>query len=256
MSDTSLSMLEQAQACHDDDPPRAADLLRRLDPSALPAERWPGLAFLLNHVLGEKIGAWDEAHALFGPLLRAAGEKPLPALWRQAATAAQLAGDQAAAARLSDALAAACGASAGQAREAVSITAAMYLAPSLPSADAAALVARAVHGLEAPSWEQASPLDAAIAACANNIASSLLQRPQAELRQEPLRATLAHAAQLELQVPALRADEVGAQIAREESTAARSVWPGWPETNTSSPSRTGSEPQARKCSTFAGLPSS
>jgi hypothetical protein len=196
MSDPSLSMLDQAQACHDDDPTRAADLLRRLDPAALAAERCPGLAFLLNHVLGEKLGAWAEAHALFGPLLRAAGETPSPALWRQAATAAQLAGDEAAAARLGDALAAACGASTGQAREAVFLTAAMYRTPALSAADAAATVTLALRGLAAPSWQQPSALDAAVAACANNIASSLLERPAAELRQEPLRTALADMARL------------------------------------------------------------
>ena len=196
MDDTSLSLLEQAQACHDEDPPRAAELLRRLDPAALPAERWPGLAFLLNHVFGEKLGAWGEVHALFDPLLRAAGEKPPLALWRQAASAAQLAGDEAAAARLSEALAAASGASTGQVQETVALTAAMYCTPVLPAADAAAKLTLALRGLSAPSWQQASPLDAAIAACANNIASSLLERPQGELRQEPLRTTLADTARL------------------------------------------------------------
>ena len=196
MSQTPDEFLDQAQACHDDDPARTAELLRRVDPAALPAERWPGLVFLLNHVFGEKLGAWGEAHARFDPLLRAAGEKPPLALWRQAASAAQLAGDEAAAARLRDALAVASGASASQAQEAVALTAAMYCVPSLPSADAAAMVARELRALEAPSWHQAGPLDAAIAACANNIASSLLERTQAELRQEPLRTTLADTARL------------------------------------------------------------
>ena len=87
MNEIPLALLDQADSCHDDDPHRAADLLRRIDPVALPAERLPGFAFLLNHVLGEKLGAWPEAHAMFAPLLRAAGEEPPLALWRQAATA-------------------------------------------------------------------------------------------------------------------------------------------------------------------------
>ncbi len=196
MSNTSPSMLDQAQACHDDDPTRAADLLRRIDPAALPAERWPSLAFLINHVLGEKLDSWAEAHAMFDPLLRVAGERPPLALWRQAATAAQLAGDDSAAARLCDELAVSAGASVSQAQDTVSLSAAMYRTPMLSSTAAADTVALALRGLAAPSWQQASQLDAAIAACANNIASSLLERPRAELRQDPLRTTLADTARL------------------------------------------------------------
>ena len=196
MSQSLEELLDQAQACHDDDPPRAADLLRRLDPASLPPERRPGLAFLLNHVLGEKLGAWPEAHALFGPLLRAAGETPPLALWRQAAAAARLAGDEAAAARLSDALALAAGTSAGHARDAVALTATMYRAPTLPSAAAVEAVALALREFDAPSWQPANPLDGAVATCANNIASSLLERPSAELQQAPLRTTLDDTARL------------------------------------------------------------
>ena len=58
MSDSPQALFDEADACHDADPGRAAELLRRIDPAALPAERLPGLAFLLNHVLGEKLGAW------------------------------------------------------------------------------------------------------------------------------------------------------------------------------------------------------
>ena len=52
MSDTPLALLDEADACHDDEPARAADMLRRIDPSALPADRLPVLAFLFNHLLG------------------------------------------------------------------------------------------------------------------------------------------------------------------------------------------------------------
>ena len=39
MSDTQLALLDEADACHDDEPARAADMLRRIDPSALPESR-------------------------------------------------------------------------------------------------------------------------------------------------------------------------------------------------------------------------
>jgi len=196
MSRTPDELLDRAQACHDDDPALAADLLRRLDPAALGPERWPGLAFLYNHVLGEKLGDWPEAHALFDPLLCAAGEAPPLALWRQAATAARLAGDEAAAARFSDALAAAAGTSARLAGDVVAFSATMYRAPTLPLAAAAAAVALAAGEFEALSWQPANPLDGAVAACANNIASGLLERPAAELQQPLLRTTLDDTARL------------------------------------------------------------
>jgi len=196
MNDTAVTLIDEAQACHDDDPLRAAALLRRLDPQALPPERWPGLASLLNHVLGEKLGAWGEAHAKFGPLLRAAGGKPPLVLWRQAAVAAQLAGDEAAATYLSSALAQASGAGGGQVQDVVALTATMYRAPTLSGTDAAALVAVALRGLAAHSWQQASPLDAAVAACANNIASGLLERPPEVLQQEAVRTVLDAAARV------------------------------------------------------------
>jgi hypothetical protein len=196
MNDTPLARLDEADACHDDDPPRAADILRRLDPAALPAERLPGLAFLLNHVLGEKLGAWGEAHALFDALLRAAGEKPPLGLWRQAAAAARLAGDEAAATRLSAALTAASGAAAGQAQDVVALTAAMYRTPALPAAQAVEQLHAAACRFDAASWQAASPLDAAVAACANNLASGLLERPPADLQQAALRVALEDSARL------------------------------------------------------------
>ena len=196
MDRTPEEALDEADACHDDDPPRAAELLRRLDPAALAPARLPGLAFLLNHVLGEQLGAWPEAHTMFGALLRAAGEQPAPALFRQAAAAAHLAGDEAAEARLGEALAAATGATAGQAQQVVALTALMYRVPMLPAADSAEAIAEALPLFTTPSWQQATPLDVAVAACANNIASGLLDRPPADLQQPALRRALDDTAQL------------------------------------------------------------
>jgi hypothetical protein len=52
---TDLQRLDEADACHDDEPVRGAELLSGIDPAQVPPERRPGLAFLLNHVLGEKL---------------------------------------------------------------------------------------------------------------------------------------------------------------------------------------------------------
>lgn len=196
MHRTAEALLDDANACHDDEPARAAEMLRQIDPAALPATRLPGLAFLFNHVLGEKLAAWPEAHERCGTLLRAAGDAPPPALYRQAAAAARLAGDAAAESRLSDALAAAVGAPAERARDVVALTALMYAAPSLAAPAAAAAVSAALPTFAAPAWAQATPLDAAAAACVNNIASGLVERPAAELQHPAVRAALADTAEL------------------------------------------------------------
>ena len=189
--------LDEADACHDADPARAAGLLRRLSPAALPADRLPSLAFLLNHVLGEKLGAWGEANAMFAPLLGAAGAAAPVVLWRQAAAAAGLAGDAAAASRHTDALARASGASAEQAHDVVALTQAMYRVPGLASVAAADAVAEALPALELPRWQAGvTPLDAAVAACTNNIASGLIERPPQDLAHASLRSATERTAQL------------------------------------------------------------
>lgn len=195
-TDSPQTLLDTANDCHDDDPPRAAGLLRRIDPAALPADRLPVLAFLLNHVLGEKFGAWEEAHTRFGPLLRAAGEQPLPVLWRQAAAAAGLAGDIAAAAEAIAALAQATGAGAEQAGDVVALTQAMFRVPALAAPEAARVAAAAVASLAAPRWQaQATPLDVAAGACTNNIASSMIERPATDLADPALRSVTEDVAQ-------------------------------------------------------------
>lgn len=197
-TDTPLARLDAAQACHDDEPARAAALLRGLDPAQLPAERLPGLAFLLNHVLGEKFGAWAEALAGQGAVLAAAGDAPAVVLFRQAAAAAQAAGDEGEAQRLHGALARASGAAAQVATDVVALTVAMYRVPTLAPAAAADCARAALACLhdDAAAWREATPLDAAAAACTNNIASNLVERPPHELADPALRVALDDAARV------------------------------------------------------------
>lgn len=195
---TPLARLATANACHDAEPGRAAALLRALDPAQLPAERLPGFAFLLNHVLGEKFDAWGEAHERQAAVLRAAGDAPAIVLLRQAAAAAQAAGDVPAAQRLSSALAGASGASARVVQDVVALTVAMYRIPSMAPAAAAACTREALaclHG-DAGTWQGTTPLDTAAAACTNNIASGLVERPPEDLADPTLRAALEDAARL------------------------------------------------------------
>jgi hypothetical protein len=188
------ALLEEADAIHDEDPARGADLLRRIDAAALPADQRPLYAFLLNHVYGEKLGLWAEAHASQAALQQAAGA-PLPAvLHRHAAVAARLAGDEAAARARTEALAGAAGTPVAQAHELVLLAAAALQAGGLSASAAGALANAALQGLRADHWQAAGPLDVPAAAQCNNLGSALVDRPLADLADPALREALAGAA--------------------------------------------------------------
>ena len=81
-------------ATADHHPPRAAALLREIAPGSAATQRQPAwLRLSGEHVLGEKLGAWGEAHGRFEPLLGGGRQRAPPVLCRQAATAAHLARD-------------------------------------------------------------------------------------------------------------------------------------------------------------------
>jgi hypothetical protein len=189
-------LLQAVDACHDEDPPRGAELLRRIDPAALDASQRPLYAFLLNHVLAEKLGQHLEAWQGQQALLEAAGpQAPLPLL-RHAAAAARLAGNAAGEDRLTARLAAAAGVGPAQAAELVGLAAASFRVPSL-SADAAGEAAMAALApLRGVAWQRANGLDAAAGALTNNIANDLAERRVPELRSTPLRLAMAEAATL------------------------------------------------------------
>lgn len=190
-----IERLDEANACHDDDPARGAALLREIDPAQLPADRWPLLAFLMNHVWGEKLGRWAEALQGQRALLDAAQPAAAAVLWRQAATAARLAGGGPLADELARGFARACDADLACCTDVLGLSAAMYTAPALPALDAGAQVLAALAPLSAPAWQSASALDATVAACANNIASGFLDRPASELQHPGARAALQQSAE-------------------------------------------------------------
>lgn len=88
---TTAAALDEIDRIHDDEPERAAAGLRQLDPAALPADRLPLLAFLYIHVLGEKLGHWNEAADRLEQLRTGRTDAPL-AVTAHCATAAHLAG--------------------------------------------------------------------------------------------------------------------------------------------------------------------
>ena len=188
--------LQTADACHDEDPQRGATLLREIDASALDPGQRPLYAFLLNHVLAEKLGQPGEAWQRQQALLAAAGEQqPLPLL-RHAGAAAHLAGDLAGETRLTARLADVAGVPLVQAAELVVLAAASFEVPGLCSDAAGEAALAALAPLRDTLWQHASGLDAAAGALTNNLASDLAERPPAELASPPLREALAEAATL------------------------------------------------------------
>jgi hypothetical protein len=187
--------LDTANACHDDDPQRGADLLRGIDPAAIDSRRRPLLASLLNHVFGEIQARWDEAWALQRRLL-ATEPQPGIALLRHAAVAAAQAGDADAAASFTTRLAAAAGGRPDAAQALVALSVAGFTAPPLDAAGAAATTLRALQGLDALHDRPAPGLDAAFGAVTNNLASHLAERTIADLGDpelaRALRETAAH----------------------------------------------------------------
>jgi hypothetical protein len=192
---TDLERLDEADACHDDDPAHGAELLRAIDAAQVPPERRPNLAFLLNHVLGEKLCRWDEALRLQQQVIASAQPAPALVLWRQAATAARLAGDAALTRDFTSAFAHASGAPLERCAELLQVSAVMFRAPGLDGAQAGEEVLAALASLAQPGWHADSPLDASAAACTSNIASGLLDRPAAVLRQGAARAALVDSAE-------------------------------------------------------------
>jgi pyrroline-5-carboxylate reductase len=160
---TATEQLDHIDRIHDDDPAQAAQLLRTLDAAAVPDDRLRLLAFLANHVLGEKLGQWADALERIAPLAARPGA-PLPVL-RQHAVAAQLAGNAAAATQTIATLAARAESDLDTAALLVRACALEFVTPLRP-ADLAALAARAVG-------VASGPFDAAFGTAFNNTTNRL-----------------------------------------------------------------------------------
>jgi tetratricopeptide (TPR) repeat protein len=163
---TTDDLLDQADRIHDDDPNRAGAVLRSLDATSLAADRLPLLAFLILHVLGEKLGCWEEAADRLAQISRSRRDAPL-AVVAHAAAAAQLAG------RADDPALEAL-AAAGGSRAAQTLTALAVLGWR-PPGDVAAMAAELGRLADASAAiDPAGPLDQRLAAGFNNATSRLL----------------------------------------------------------------------------------
>ena len=175
---TTQETLDELNRIHDDDPERAAAGLLTLDPVGLDDGGLRTYAFLVNHVLGEKLGRWPEALDRLAPLAQG-DNRPLPVL-RQCGVAAQLAGDAARTEAVIARLAAQAGADATVARALVTLAALGFM--PLTAADAPVLGAAAAQACTAAP----GPLDASFAATFNNVTTALYYAT----REAPLTASL------------------------------------------------------------------
>lgn len=160
------TLLDEIDRIHDDAPERAAGLLREFDATGLEGSRLGQLAFLLNHVLGETLGDWNEAASRVGAL--AGRSDAPPGVWRQLFAAQTLRGDALGAASARVGLARATGASDNDANTAGELTVLAYVRSPLDHAGDVLALARAAN------VDESTPLDAALAACFNNVTTRML----------------------------------------------------------------------------------
>ena len=192
---TGDALLAQIDALHDDEPQQALEQLRALDVSTLSTSRLQRLSFLLDHVFGEKFDLWAEALARQRALVQQAGTHATPAIFRQAAIAAQVAGDADLTRLWTQALAASADAPLAKARALVSLGAVGFSVSRLGAESAGRLTLQALQPLAALHATPGNGLDAAFGAVTNNLASDLLERPLDDLAQPDLRTALQLAAE-------------------------------------------------------------
>jgi hypothetical protein len=164
---TDGTMLDEIDRVHDAEPDRAAKMLRAFDSTGLPVPRLGQLAFLFNHVLGEKLGLWNEAAERIAAL--ATRPEAPPGVWRQLFAAQTLRGDALGAAAARIGLARTVDVQDSDANIAGELTVLAYVPD--PLAHAADVLALA----KAANVDQETPLDAAFAASFNNVTGRLLE---------------------------------------------------------------------------------
>jgi hypothetical protein len=141
-------------------------------------------------VFGEKFELWPEALARQRALVRQAGAHATPAIFRQAAIAAQVAGDANLARQWTQALAASADAPLAKACALVSLGVVGFSVSRLGAESAGRLTLKALQPLAALHAMPGNGLDAAFGIVTNNLASELLERPLADLAQPDLRTAL------------------------------------------------------------------
>jgi hypothetical protein len=161
---------------HDADPPLAAQHIKQLLHTSIAEDDLPRMAWLINHVIGEQLHSWGEAHALQRTL---APQCQQPALLRHRAVAALFAGALFDAWEEQARLCQATGASRSQAEMAIRLGVLQHEAPNV--APAALVQAMSPLMAEMQEWTDYGPLGNIFAGSLNNIVSALLERKDLDI---------------------------------------------------------------------------
>jgi pyrroline-5-carboxylate reductase len=175
---------------HDEEPEAVGDALARFDGSALSAGQLGTYAFLLNHVLGEKLGRWPQALAQLLQVTQAtAGESPGLPLLRHLAVAARYAGNAEAAQSAVQRLGQAANVGTSIASTLVELAQLNFASDPRQAQGALPTLARSAAAL-AP-----SALDAGFAGSFNNVTNALYYATRAEQLTPALSEALVQGAQ-------------------------------------------------------------
>ncbi|MEP7067998.1 MAG: hypothetical protein ABI789_02110 [Usitatibacter sp.] len=180
-------ILARLQRNHDSDLPGAAEELRAIAPGAVPPAETARYTWLVNHVIGENLGSWQEVQAIYRRMQPALDELPAAAL-RNLAAAAALAGDERAARLAIASLGRAAGVDEPKAVLVAQMARVMYGMPTFAKDDAAEEFMGLCHA--ALEWSGASGADALVAGMANNVVSAWLETPHESLRSPAIRRAM------------------------------------------------------------------
>ncbi|WP_322095633.1 hypothetical protein [Paraburkholderia bannensis] len=183
-----LSLLVQN---HDDAPLAAADELRRLAKLDVPSDQLSRFAWLVDHVIGEKQGAWAEAYGLIKQAIESHETLQLPVL-RYAAVAAHLGGYLPAGIALErrmmrESL------SGDQASTAVRSGALSFGVTPENAVDICASLLSIVESVSR--WSEPSGVDSLVAGSLNNIVSALLEQDRETVGHADVSAAMIMAAE-------------------------------------------------------------
>ncbi len=170
-----LDILAKVQEDHDRDPTAAAAALRGIPPGAVSLDEMTRYTWLVNHVIGEKLGGWDEVRGIYRGRSDDLDRLPVPAL-RNLAAAAALCGDHDAAAVALASLRRAASLGESEAALVLEMAKIMYGMPAMAERVAATEFAR-LCGI-AMGWKRATGADTLVAGMTNNVTSAWLEMPR------------------------------------------------------------------------------
>lgn len=177
--------LQAIDHIHDSDPAGAAEGLRSLVQRGIPADELPRFCWLVNHVIGEKLGAWGEARSILSSTVPASED--LRSLCHLA-VAAHLAGDPLLAWQTADRLAAEAQVPAILSNSLIRLSTLQFVAAALDADSLTRTLATCVAQLSTET--EFGELGKPIAGALNNVLSLLLEHPGVQPADATYRHTL------------------------------------------------------------------